>query len=361
MRDGAKRPLSLLMVVMMMCSLAVMPAAAAGEKPSIPAAASGAPKAVSAITTANPDGGKTTVETKADGTVITTVQSKDGSSGVTITDASGQTAATVQLPASAAGEAAGGGAVTLPVRGIYASQNISRAPTVTVNTSGVSGVKVEIPVANGSAGVVAVLVKADGTGQLIRNTIPTRDGVAIRVNSGDTIRLLDNRKSFADVQGHWAADAVDFVSSRELFNGTAANTFSPDARMTRGMLMTALARYEGVDTEGGAAWYEKGAAWAAASGLSDGSRLDDSVTREELAAILYRCAVLKGKGGGADVGLDGYTDADCVSGWAADAMNWAVGAGLLKGAAPATLDPQGEATRGQAAAVLMRFAETFGL
>lgn len=360
MRDGAKRPLSLLMVVMMMCSLAVMPAAAAGEKPSIPAAASGAPKAVSAITTANPDGGKTTVETKADGTVITTVQSKDGSSGVTITDASGQTAATVQLPASAAGEAAGG-AVTLPVRGIYASQNISRAPTVTVNTSGVSGVKVEIPVANGSAGVVAVLVKADGTGQLIRNTIPTRDGVAIRVNSGDTIRLLDNRKSFADVQGHWAADAVDFVSSRELFNGTAANTFSPDARMTRGMLMTALARYEGVDTEGGAAWYEKGAAWAAASGLSDGSRLDDSVTREELAAILYRYAVLKGKGGGADVGLDGYTDADCVSGWAADAMNWAVGAGLLKGAAPATLDPQGEATRGQAAAVLMRFAETFGL
>lgn len=358
MRDGAKRLISLLTAVVMVCSLAAVPAAAVEEKPSNLAAA---PKAVSAITTTNPDGGKTTVETKADGTVITTVQNKDGSSGVTITDASGQTTATVQLPSAVASEAISGSAVTLPIQDIYAAQNISKAPTVTVDTSGVNGVKVEIPIVNGSTSVVAVLVKADGTGQLIKNTIPTQGGVAIRVNSGDTIRLLDNSKSFGDIRGHWAAGAVDFVSSRELFNGTAANTFSPDTRMTRGMLMTVLARYEDVDTEGGATWYEKGAAWATANGLSDGNKLNDSITREQLATILYRYAILKGKRSSTDVGLDGYTDADCVSGWAADAMNWAVGAGLLKGTTATTLDPQGSATRGQVATVIMRYAEMFGL
>lgn len=361
MRDGAKRLISLPIMAMMMCSMAVVPAEAVEERLFIPATASGAPKAVSAITTTNPDGGKTTVETKADGTVITTVQNKDGSSGVTITDASGQTTATVQLPSAVASEAISGSAVTLPIQDIYAGQNISKAPTVTVDTSGVNGVKVEIPIVNGSTSVVAVLVKADGTGQLIKNTIPTQGGVAIRVNSGDTIRLLDNSKSFGDTRGHWAAGAVDLVSSRELFNGTAANTFSPDTRMTRGMLMTVLARYEDVDTEGGATWYEKGAAWATANGLSDGNKLNDSITREQLATILYRYAILKGKRSSTDVGLDGYTDADCVSDWAAEAMNWAVAVGLLKGTTPTTLDPQGSATRGQVATVIMRYAEMFGL
>ena len=94
----------------------------------------------------NPDGSKVKVETKGDGTVITTVQNKDGSSGVTVVAPSGQTTATVRLPSSVAGRAANGGsAVLLPVQGIYASQSIDRAPAVTINTSGVNGLKVEIP------------------------------------------------------------------------------------------------------------------------------------------------------------------------------------------------------------------------
>lgn len=310
----------------------------------------------------NPDGNRVTVETREDGAVVTTVRNGDGSSGVTVIAPSGQTTATVRLPASVAGRAAnGGGAVTLPVQGIYASQNIDRAPTVTINTSGVNGVEVDIPLANKSAGVVAVLVMADGTEQIVRRTIPTRNGVALLVNNGDTIKVLDNSVSFADTGGHWAADAVDFVSARGLFYGTTPNTFSPNARMTRGMLVTVLARYENVDTEGGAVWYERGAAWAMANGLSDGSRMNGNITREQLATIMYRYAILKGKLSGTGADLHGYTDADRVSSYAAEAMSWAVGVGLIKGTTSTTLDPQGNATRVQVAVIIMRYAEMFGL
>lgn len=310
--------------------------------------------------TSPPGEHKTTVVTGKDGAVTTTMQNKDGSCGTTVTDASGQTAAIVRLPFEAADGAVNGSPVTLPIPGVCASQDIGRAPAVTVDTSGVNGVQVNIPVVNKGAGVVAVLVKADGAGQIIRNTAPTREGIAIRVNSGDTIKILDNRKPFEDTRDHWAADAADFASSRELFKGAASGVFSPDAGMTRGMLVTVLARYENVDTGGGAAWYEKGAAWAMDKGLSDGTRLDDNITREQLAAIMYRYAILKGRLSGAGARLSDYADAHLVSGWAADAMSWAVGAGLIKGATATQLDPRGSATRAQVAAVMMRFAEIFG-
>lgn len=310
----------------------------------------------------NPDGSKVKVETKGDGTVITTVQNKDGSSGVTVVAPSGQTTATVRLPSSVAGRAANGGsAVLLPVQGIYASQSIDRAPAVTINTSGVNGVRVDIPLANRNAGVVAVRVMADGTEQIIKRTIPTRNGVALLVNSGDTVKLLDNGMSFADTRGHWAADAVSFVSARGLFYGTGADVFSPDAAMTRGMLVTVLARYADVDTVGGATWYEKGAAWAVANGLSDGTNLDSNITREQLIAIMYRYAAFEGKLDDTGVDLHDYTDANRISSWAADAMSWAVGVGLIKGVTPTTLEPQGSATRAQVAAIIMRYAELFGL
>lgn len=298
----------------------------------------------------------------AEGTAVTTVQDKDGNSCITVTDPSGQMTATVQLSSSVAGRAANGGsAVLLPVQGIYASQSIDRAPAVTINTSGVNGVRVDIPLANRNAGVVAVRVMADGTEQIIKRTIPTRNGVALLVNSGDTVKLLDNGMSFADTRGHWAADAVSFVSARGLFYGTGADVFSPDAAMARGMLVTVLARYADVDTAGGATWYEKGAAWAVDNGLSDGTNLDSNITREQLIAIMYRYAAFEGKLDDTGVDLHDYTDANRISSWAADAMSWAVGVGLIKGVTPTTLEPQGSATRAQVAAIIMRYAELFGL
>lgn len=278
-----------------------------------------------------------------------------------VTDASGRIIVAVRLSGPLAGEAVNGDAVTLPVQGVYASPDIDRAPAVTVDTSGVNGVKVNIPLLNRGAGVVAVLTEAGGTERIVKNTIPTRDGIALRVNDGDTVKILDNSVTFVDTRDHWAADTVDFVSARGLFCGTGADTFSPEAEMTRGMVFTVLARYAGVDTGGGAAWYEKGAAWAAASGLSDGTDLDGNITREQLMTVMYRYAILEGKLNGAGVDLRDYIDADCVSGWAAEAVSWAVGTGLIQGAAPEVLDPQGGATRAQVAAVIMRYAEQFGL
>lgn len=247
------------------------------------------------------------------------------------------------------------------MQGIRAPQSIDRAPVVIIETSGVNGVKVNIPVVNHGPSIVAVRIMADGTGRIIKTTIPTQDGIAVRVNSGDTLKILDNRKTFADMKDHWAADAVAFVTSRELFLGTTPNTFSPNAKMTRGMLVTVLARYDNVNTEGGAAYYEKGAAWAVTNGLSDGSRMDAEITREQLVTILYRYCILKNKLRGQGADLSGYQDADQVGRWARDAMSWAVGAGLLKGTTPTTLDPKGGATRAQVAVILMRCAETFGL
>ena len=317
---------------------------------------------VSSTTTTNPDGSKVTIEIKKDSSVVTTVQGADGRSAVIVTDPSGLTVATVYLPSLVAGRAANGGSiVTLPVQDIYASQNIDRVSTVTVNTSGVNGVKVDIPLVNKGIGVVAVLVNPDGTEKIIKDTIPTQNGIAVRLNNGDTIKILDNSMSFADIGGHWANDAVNFVSARGLFYGTRVNIFSPDAEMTRGMLVTVLARYADIDTEGGATWYEKSVAWAVANGLSDGTNLDGSITREQLAAIMYRYARLQGKLSGTGADLQAYTDADSISGWAADAMSWAVGVGLIQGVTSTTLDPQGSASRAQVAAVFMRYAELFGL
>lgn len=333
--------------------------------------------------TTTPDDIKTTVETKEDGTVITTIKDSkgnvirtekrpdgsilstvnhvDGCNGTIETDTEGKTTAVVDVPAAVASRAVDGSAVSLPVVGIWAHSDIEKAPAMVVNTFGVNGVKVHVRVENMSPTVVAVEIKPDGTPVIIKNTIPTKDGIMLRMNHLEVIRFLDNKKSFTDAQNHWAADAVGFVSSRELFNGTAPDTFSPNAEMTRAMLVTVLARYADADTEGGATWYEKGAAWAVANGLSDGTNLNGNITREQLITIMYRYATFEGKLSGTGVDLRDYADADRVSSWAVDAMSWAVGVGLIKGTTQATLDPQGSATRAQVATVIMRYAELFGL
>lgn len=300
-------------------------------------------------------------EERPDGSILSTVHHVDGCNGTVETDTSGKTIAVADVPADVARAAVDGDPVLLPVVGIRAHKDIDKAPALVVNTFGVNGVKVRIPVENKGITVVAVEIKSDGTPVIVKNTIPTEDGIVLRMDHLEVIRFLDNRKNFVDTQGHWAADAIDFVSSRELFNGTTPNTFSPNAEMTRAMLVTVLARYAGADTAGGTTWYEKGAAWAMANGLSDGTRLNDHITREQLVTILYRYAILKGKAGDGDASLSDYADAESISNWAVNAMSWAVEVGLIKGTTSTTLDPQSSATRAQVAAVMMRYVEMFGL
>ena len=163
--------------------------------------------------------------------------------------------------------------------------------------------------------------------------------------------------SFTDVPaGSWYADAVNYVSDKGLMNGTSKNSFSPNATTTRGMIVTILARVEGVNTNG-TPWYAAGQKWAMDNGISDGTNMTGEVTREQLAAILYRYAKLKGYDTSKSNKLDSFKDADRVSSWAVEAMQWANAEGLINGKSNSMLDPQGKATRAETAAILMRFME----
>ena len=159
--------------------------------------------------------------------------------------------------------------------------------------------------------------------------------------------------SFKDVpQNSWFASAVQYVTSNSLMNGTSTTAFSPSATMSRGMLMTVLARYAGESTEGGTVWYEKGMNWAKSKGVSDGSAPNANITREQLAAMLYRYA---GEPDGA-ADLSAYADAGSVSAYAEKAVQWCVKNGILTGKTSSTLAPKATATRAECAAMLQRFA-----
>lgn len=158
---------------------------------------------------------------------------------------------------------------------------------------------------------------------------------------------------FGDVpQNDWFADAVKYVSENKLMNGTSTTAFSPNGNMSRGMLMTVLARYAGESTDGGTVWYEKGMNWAKNKGVSDGSAPNASITREQLAAMLYRYA------GEPSVSADlsAYTDTVDISPYASKAVEWCVAKGILSGKSATRLAPQDTATRAECAAMLQRFA-----
>lgn len=163
--------------------------------------------------------------------------------------------------------------------------------------------------------------------------------------------------AFADVPtGSWYESAVAAVCEKGLMTGTSAEHFSPMADTSRGMIVTILARMDGVDTAAGETWYSAGQAWAIQAGISDGTNMAGSITREQLAAMLYRYAQSKGLDVSAAAQLGAYADSASVSSWARSAMEWAVGAGLIQGSA-GQLAPQGTAMRAETAVILARFAQ----
>ena len=339
------------------------------------------PDGTTTATTRNPDGSKEVVETKKDGTVVTTATDKsgnetkttentDGTSVVGVTRTDGSTSATtvdkdglsVTVAALSEDAVARGqtGAVSLPMPGAIAAGDLENAPAVTLDLPGDTSVRVEIPVENMTAGTVAVLVTADGGSEIVKTSVATESGVVLTLSGGETVKLVDNTKTFADVAGSfWGAEAVTFVTSRELFQGTGAATFDPNAPMDRAMIVTVLARLDGVDTTTGGTWYEAGAQWAMSNGISDGSSLDQNLTREQLAVMLYRYAQYKGYdvSAGEDANILSYADAFDVSEYAIPAMQWACGVGVISGKDGA-LDPAGSATRAEVAAMLMRFCQS---
>lgn len=159
---------------------------------------------------------------------------------------------------------------------------------------------------------------------------------------------------FTDVTStDWFYNDVKYAYETGLMTGTSADAFSPEAPVTRGMVMTILARREGIRTDRYTPWYAAGCEWAKATGISDGSNPEAPVTREQLAAILYRYAALKGRDLTAGENLN-FTDASDVSAYALPALQWATGEKILTGSNGA-LNPQATATRAHLAAILHRY------
>jgi len=282
--------------------------------------------------------------THPDGSVTTTEAGENGRAVVKVT---------LSVDTVEAARSVGVG-VELPMPAVFPSSDRSAAPAVTLELPDGGSIKVTIPVEQITAGTVAVLVRDDGTEEIIRTSKTLTHGLSVELSDGDTVKIVDNAKPFSDVPAdYWGADAVAYVTSRELFAGTSEGMFDPETAMSRGMLVTVLARMEGVDTSGGDPWYEAGRQWAVDNGISDGTDMEQTLTREQLALMLYRYAGQPGGSGD----LSAFTDGARVSSWAADAMTWAVDGGLISGVGERTLDPQGEASRAQVAAVLLRLLE----
>ena len=164
----------------------------------------------------------------------------------------------------------------------------------------------------------------------------------------------DTSNAFNDVAaGSWYADAVKNVVNKGLMAGTGKDTFAPNNQVTRAMMWTVLARLDGKDVSGASTWYAKAMTWAIEKGVSDGTFPGNSITREQLATMLWRAAGSPEAKGA----LTNFNDAASVSSWATQAMTWAVEQGLISGMGDGALNPQGNATRAQLAVILTAYAK----
>lgn len=298
------------------------------------------------------DGNKSVTVEKFDGSSVTKLDQRDGLAATVTTDTGGRVTVDVRLSEEAVVAARETHEpITLSIPAMTAAADWETAPVVTVKTGSKNPVKVVIPVADPTPGTVAVIVD-EFILEVIKTSVPTEKGLVVSLSDGASVKIVDNRKAFADVP-EWAADAVDFCFARALFSGTGKDTFSPDANMTKAMLVTVLARLDDVRTRGGTTWYERSMRWAVANGISDDSNPNGDVSREQLATMLWRYSGSPVPGGS----LDGFTDAGLVSDSAWDAMRWAVENEIISDFGRGQLNPQGSVTRAQAAQILKDFIQ----
>ena len=300
-------------------------------------------------TTTGKDGSVTKTTTNPNGSSVTETKAADGSTGTVKTDKNGNTEAETKVSTKAVEDAKKSGeAVKAPVE-VKASRDSSTAPTVKVELPKNSGdTKVEIPVSNVKPGTVAVLVHADGTEEIVKNSLPTEDGIQLTVNGGATVKIVDNSKDFIDTRNHWAKDAIDFVSARGLVNGMNDSIYAPNNSTTRAQLWTILARQNDADLNGGNTWYEKAQLWSKDKGVSDGANPNGTIDRAQMVTMLWRAAGQPTAGGTAN-----FTDVPADS-YYANAVSWAVEGGITAGVGDGRFDPAATCTRAQIATFLWR-------
>jgi hypothetical protein len=324
----------------------------------------------STTATKNPDGSiTTTVTDKVSGVVTVTTTTTSGVIGTIVTDAQGTvTEMTVTVSVAAA---ASGTAVTLPVQ-VEATISAETAPVLNVTVPASAGaVQVVIPVTEAKPGVVAVLVKADGTEEIIKTSVVDENGVLVTVEGAADLKLVDNTTNFDDVESdHWFDNAVAFVAAREIMTGTGNNSFAPQENLTRGMIAQVLYSLQGKPEANTSAfgdvnsgdWYADAVSWAAENGLVTGTSEgvfapEANVTREQMAVILCGYAKLLGMDTTTGNSLDQFQDGASASDWAQSALEWALHAGLLSGKDGGKLDPTGTATRAEVAQILANFCQ----
>ena len=278
-----------------------------------------------------------------------------------------------------------------PSSGSSGSSSVSHAIDVPEDTE--HGTVTVSPEKAKSGQTVTITAKPDEGYQVGKVTVTDKNGDPVKVtDKGDgkyTFTMPSGKVSvdvtfvpekqwtnpFVDVPGDaWYYDAVKYVNENGLMAGTSANTFAPDLTTTRGMIVTILYRLEGspdieneiwgypfqdVDAN---AYYAEAVYWARMNGIVAGYSDEvfgpnDTITREQMAVILYRYAQYKGYDTTGKADLSKYTDAEQVGSWALEAIRWANAEGLVNGTSDTTLSPQGSATRSQAAMILTRFCQ----
>jgi len=247
------------------------------------------------------------------------------------------------------------------------SVTISEGGTEVKNIAG--GVKVAIPARDGQ---VAVLVKEDGTREIIQKSVVENGQAYVLLDGSAKIEIVDNNKSFEDVPDNaWFKSAVDFVSSHELFRGISETEFGPGLNMTRAMMATVLYRLEGeigvtgtsgFDDVKSGEWYSDAVKWANDAGIVLGYDektfgTNDNITREQMAVMFYRYAKYAGMDTTASKSLSSFPDGNDVSSWAQEAMSWCAAVGLFKGDDTGALNPTNNATRAEVATLFQRMVE----
>lgn len=312
-------------------------------------------------TTKNEDGSTTTVVTdRASGTVTETTEWPDGDrlvvtkerNGAVTESFAGQDGSKREVVTQPDGSSR---TVVTDAKGVRVETNTTPLGEVSADVQlpeGVAQARITLPVKKATASMVAYIVREDGSRRILGDSVRTEDGISFVAKGDMTVKVTDNKVAFGDVPGsYWAAEAIAFAASRELFLGTEPGVFAPEALMSRAMLFAVLARLDGAETEGGANWYSKAREWAVTAGISDGSMPESAITREQLIALLHRYAgrpAANGEG-------KSFADGGEVSAWAREAMDWAVSTGILYGKPGNFLDPAGAASRAEVSAMLARY------
>ena len=304
-------------------------------------------------TTKNTDGSTTTVETKKDGTVTETIKTADGTTGTVTTDKNGNVTQAKAVISSSAAKEAGktGGAVTLPVE-VPAVKATGDAPAVEITLSQNSGsLKVEIPMEKTTPGTVAVIVKADGTEEIVTTSKVTENGVALKLNGSTTVKVFDNAKSFTDVSANNVFyTEVCSLSAREIMVGKSDEKFDLYSNVTLNQISNVAGRITGaVDVKD----YNGGIAWGQANGLKTGN---ESATRADMLKALYNAA---GSPAVTDTSILAQFN-DPISEDMKDISAWAAQNGILKGTVDGKANLGANVTRGQACALAGRTLKILG-